>query len=277
MSRCANCHTALDGPYCSQCGQHATDLHRPFRQWVSQLIDDAFSLDTRLVRTLGPLLFRPGAVTADYLAGRRVAYVPPLRSYLIAALIFFGLFTLFPVRGPVTVFMAGEKVEVPNGSGLSFELPAQMPLINERYQEAAAAAKQNPQEFARVLGTNMPRTFFVLLPMFALLLELFYRRQGYYLDHLVFSLYYHAFVFVVFAGMFVLARSDWVLPRGVRAVLGIGLLAWLVAYLPLALRRVYGGSWVKTLLKLASLAILYFFVFFSVLLTIMMYVLLSTF
>ena len=36
--------------------------------------------------------------------------------------------------------------------------------------------------------------------------------------------------------------------------------AWLTAYLPRALRRVYGGSWTKTLLKVAGLGVLYFVV-----------------
>src|SRR4029453_5441081 len=100
-ARCANCDTQLDGPYCSQCGQQAVDLHRPIRKLLSELIDDALSLDTRLVRTLRPLLFRPGLVTRDYLAGRRVAQVPPLRTYLISALVFFGLFSIFPNRAKV--------------------------------------------------------------------------------------------------------------------------------------------------------------------------------
>jgi len=42
------------------------------------------------------------------------------------------------------------------------------------------------------------RAFFVFLPLFALFLELLYRKQGYLVDHLIFSLYYHAFVFVMF-------------------------------------------------------------------------------
>ena len=61
-TRCANCDARLDGAYCSQCGQEAVDLHRPFRKLLSEVIDDALSLDTRLLRTLRPLLFRPGVV-----------------------------------------------------------------------------------------------------------------------------------------------------------------------------------------------------------------------
>jgi hypothetical protein len=275
-SRCANCEAVLDGPYCSRCGQKAIDLHRPFGQWLSQLIDDAFSLDTRLARTLRPLLFRPGLVTREYLAGRRATYAPPLRTYLIAALVFFGLFAIFPNNSRVEVFMQGEKSTL-TGSRMTFELPAHVPFIDARYQQAAQAAKKNPQEFARVLGAQIPRSFFVLLPLFALLLELFYRREGYYLDHLVFSLYYHSFVFIVFAAFFLLSWTEGLLPDPVRATLGTGLLVWLLSYLPLALRRVYGGSWLKTLLKLAGLGGLYLMVFLFVQIPLMVFVVLSTF
>jgi hypothetical protein len=264
------------GSYCAQCGQKAVNLHRPFPQLLSDVIDDAFSLDTRLVRTLRPLLFRPGLVTRDYLTGRRVSYVPPLRAYLIAALVFFGLFAIFPNRLRVEVFMKGEKPTL-TGSRMTFELPAQVPFIDRRYQEAAAAAKANPEEFARVLGAQIPRSFFLLLPLFALLLELFYRRQGYYHEHLVFSLYYHSFLFIVFAGFFLLGWTDGLLPGLVRAAIGVGLLVWLVSYLPLALRRVYGGSWPRTLLKLTGLGVLYLMVFLAVQVPPMIFVVLSTF
>jgi hypothetical protein len=245
---------------------------------LSAVIDDALSLDTRLVRTVRSLILRPGEVTRQHRAGRRVSYVPPLRAYLISAVIFFGLFTLFPNRGRVEVVMRGETPPAASpGSRMTFELPAHLPFIDSRYQEAAAAAKANPQAFARELGAHIPRTFFLLLPMFALLLELFYRKEGYYFEHLVFSLYYHAFVFLVFSALFLLARTDGWLPGFVRASLGTGLFGWLFAYLPIALRRVYGGSWLKTMATLAALGVLYFTLFLLVMVPLMIFVVLWTF
>jgi hypothetical protein len=219
---------------------------------------DVFNLDTRLARTVRPLLLQPGAVTADYLAGRRVRFVPPLRSYLIAALIFFGLFSIFPNRTRVEVALGDEAS---SQGAVTFSLPARMPFNDAWYQGVSARAKANPEGFSRAVGANVPRMFFLFLPIFAGLLELFYRRQGYYVDHLVFSLYYHAVVFLVFSGFFLVSRTDAWLPGWTRGALGTLLAAWLVAYLPMALRRVYGGSWRMTLLKVAGLAVLYWLVF----------------
>jgi len=46
-------------------------------------------LDSRLWRTVVPLLIRPGQLTRDYLEGRRARYMPPFRTYLVLSVVFF--------------------------------------------------------------------------------------------------------------------------------------------------------------------------------------------
>jgi hypothetical protein len=86
---CMNCGTRLRGQYCGTCGQKARG--RMIRLWelISDAFGDIFELDSRLWRTLVPLLFRPGKLTADYLAGRRARFMPPFRTYLVLSLLFF--------------------------------------------------------------------------------------------------------------------------------------------------------------------------------------------
>jgi hypothetical protein len=86
-TQCANCGADLTGPFCAHCGQSARDLHRPLRTLLVDALDEVFNLDARLVRTVRPLLFSPGRVTKEYLAGRRVEHLPSLRTYLITALV----------------------------------------------------------------------------------------------------------------------------------------------------------------------------------------------
>lgn len=50
---------------------------------------DLFEIDSRLWRTIIPLLIRPGRLTLDYLEGRRARYMPPFRMYLVLSVIFF--------------------------------------------------------------------------------------------------------------------------------------------------------------------------------------------
>jgi hypothetical protein len=267
-STCANCGDVLAGEYCSRCGQRALDLHRPFSTLVSDAVGDVLNLDTRLVRTIRPLMLAPGAVAKDYIAGRRASHVPPLKLYLIAALLFFGLFTVFPSQAPVRVFMQGSPEEQAarsqRGARTFFSLPRGIRYYNDWYQTAAARAMKQPDAFAHAVYSNVPRAFFFLVPVFALFLELLYRNQGYLIDHLVFALYYHAFVFLTFSLLFLAGRSGPYITGWGAAALGLGLLGWLVAYLPIALRRFYGGSRLMTGLKLSALGALYVLAFFAV-------------
>ncbi len=85
--RCANCLTPLVGPFCAQCGQHVADYHRSVWRFVVDFFDSAFCWDNKLLRTLGPLLKRPGWLTQEFMAGRRVRYVHPLRLFLFTSAI----------------------------------------------------------------------------------------------------------------------------------------------------------------------------------------------
>ena len=77
----------------------------------------------------------------------------------------------------------------------------------------------------------------------------------------MFSLYYHAFVFLMFSAVFLVRQFGGPLPGVVRALIALTLFGWLFAYLPIALRRVYGGSRLATGTKLAGLGMMYAFLF----------------
>jgi uncharacterized protein DUF3667 len=86
---CANCHADLSGEYCGACGQR----HEPHIHTVAHFAGEAFEsishADSRLWRTLWYLFSRPGFLTREFFAGRRVAYLPPFRLYLVLSVIFF--------------------------------------------------------------------------------------------------------------------------------------------------------------------------------------------
>jgi hypothetical protein len=86
---CANCHADLSGEYCASCGQR----HEPHIHTVAHFAGEAFEsishADSRLWRTLWYLFSRPGFLTREFFAGRRVAYLPPFRLYLVLSVIFF--------------------------------------------------------------------------------------------------------------------------------------------------------------------------------------------
>ncbi|MEM8546518.1 MAG: DUF4286 family protein [Pseudomonadota bacterium] len=86
---CLNCGVQLTGQYCWNCGQRGNTRLISVWELIRDAVGDMFELDSRLWRTVRPLLFRPGHLTAEYLRGRRAHYMPPFRMYLILSFIFF--------------------------------------------------------------------------------------------------------------------------------------------------------------------------------------------
>lgn len=89
VERCLNCNTILDGQYCGNCGQKARSRLISIWELVRDAFGDLFELDSRLWRTLIPLISKPGQLTRDYLEGRRVRFMPPFRTYLVLSIVFF--------------------------------------------------------------------------------------------------------------------------------------------------------------------------------------------
>ena len=88
---CANCGTALTGPFCANCGQHVADFHQSVWRLVRDFFENTLSWDSKVLRTLGPLFRRPGFLTLEFMAGRRVRYVHPLRLFLFTSAVCIAL------------------------------------------------------------------------------------------------------------------------------------------------------------------------------------------
>lgn len=94
--RCENCGSPLYGEHCYACGQPTKGLVRHFSSVLGDFFDTVFNIDSRVLRTLGPLLARPGFLSLEYFAGRRVRYVTPMRLFLFLSLVAF-----FAVQGNI--------------------------------------------------------------------------------------------------------------------------------------------------------------------------------
>lgn len=94
-ARCENCGTALQGPWCHICGQHGHNPLRSVAHAVEEVFESFWHVDGRIVRTLRDLCV-PGRLAANFLAGHRVRYLPPLRLFLILTVLtfFVGKFAL---------------------------------------------------------------------------------------------------------------------------------------------------------------------------------------
>jgi hypothetical protein len=99
---------------------------------------------------------------------------------------------------------------------------------------------------------SIPIAMFFLLPLFALLLKIFYFNKGRYAHHLVFSFYYFSFLFTVFSIIFGI-NMIWDIPDWID---------WLVAfstffYLFLALKNFYRQHWILSFIKSGVLSFVF--------------------
>jgi hypothetical protein len=223
---CANCGATLHGVYCQDCGQKAISHDVSLHELSHEALEEFAHVDGKIFRTLKLLVAKPGMLTTEFLAGRRARYISPLRLYLTCSLLFFALAALAPVdERPFFKITSGGR------SGVAFE--------------AAEQLRQQTIEANRAIVHALPRAMFVLMPVFALGTWILYRKaRRFYAPHLYYSLHFHAFAFLALTVMAALRFA-----QGAAASIGslMPLLLWV--YLYLSLRRVFGGTWLQTIVK----------------------------
>ncbi|HEX4871784.1 MAG TPA: DUF3667 domain-containing protein [Nevskiaceae bacterium] len=246
---CANCGSALTDAYCAHCGQPARVEIPTVGRFVAELSEKLLAVDGRLALTLRTLLLQPGQLTLDHLAGRRQRYIKPLALYVAVSLLFFLALGQVP----------GIRISI--GPALEIETLGQ-PVSTVVADTGIAALDQQVARFAALPATvqdevlrggmlrQAPRAMLLLVPTFALLLQLLIRRRRYG-EHLLFALHLHSFAYLLLMPGLV----PW--PQPFHDGLNNLLTALLLLYLALALRRVYGGGWGPTVLRVAVIGLAY--------------------
>jgi hypothetical protein len=317
---CQNCGAPLDGEYCSRCGQrHEPHVHT-LGHFASEAFESVTHADSRLWRTIGYLLVKPGFLSREFFSGRRASYLPPFRLYLVISLLFFVVAGLpdhvdpedFD-EGPPTadkianLRQAADKLEadLPNTPGIAKAAAEMREKADE--QQAELDSRANPsgaaggkslgrrevrtdlcddmdldklpagatwgqkalfgfcqkistmrgEDLLRSFVHNIPRAMFVFLPLLAAVMKLLYwRPKRHYVEHLLFLVHNHAYVFLAM-GMLALALN---IP-GVGEHLGLLAAAvWIYTfyYIFRAMRVFYGQSRGLTFAKYVFIGFTYF-------------------
>lgn len=363
---CANCGAELFGPHCYSCGQPVKGMVRQLSSILADVFDTVLNIDSRIFRTLGPLVAKPGYLTNEYLAGRRVRYVTPFRLYFFLSVVAFLIISVsidanFDLQDTVRIdtsdaqlssaqdeaqvktrrdaaLAAMEQAKLaPNLSehalrgidkaeehihqeaekrleylarvteakaqgrppppepksardrkddeDFNFEVdgknwnPKKTPIaigwlpafVNAKINVLAThfvdnlpRIKKDPKPFLIGAFSNLPQVLFVLMPLFALLLKIFYIfKRRLYMEHVIVALHSHSFIFatlllITLAGLLKAAvggNESWFgrLLGWIMFALGW----WLPIYLLIMQKRVYKQGWFLTVLKYCAIGLCY--------------------
>ncbi|HEU4495873.1 MAG TPA: DUF3667 domain-containing protein, partial [Flavobacterium sp.] len=224
---CLNCNYVVESKYCPNCGQENSETRQSFHYLFTHFFEDLTHYDGEFWKTIKFLLFRPGRLTIEYLAGRRKRFVPPVKLYIFISFVTFLLPSLLPeikpdasevkpeseesiinfkqegsdelvrINDTIEVKTAEELDEVqkklPEKDKLSFmEFSIRKILLNVN-------DKEKGQEFREKAGENfihiLPKALFIYMPLFAFLVWLMHdKKKWYYFDSGVFTLHYFSFL-----------------------------------------------------------------------------------
>jgi hypothetical protein len=307
---CLNCGTLVEERYCSHCGQENLDPTESFSHLFQHFFEDVTHYDSKLFITIKDLLFKPGLLTKEYLAGRRASYLHPIRMYVFVSFLYFLTLLSFnhteeKVEEGITkqATYQTKKEIADNLHAMRLTHRNDTPLINEiivangldtistlnhfyiindkleeydsiqiKLPESKRTNKLSSWIYQRSKGKlehygeatvpqviaktahNLPKAMFLLLPLFALLLKLFYNRKKYlYADHAIFSLHFHTAFFLLLLVSTIISKIFPSIDSFNEVIM------WLVfIYLVFALRNAYHQSLLKSLLKGALLVSAYF-------------------
>lgn len=243
--------------FCPDCGEkRLASRHYSIRHYLVDALDAIASLDSKVLRSLWLLVFRPGFLSREHLQGRRVRYVAPLKLFIFVNVLYYI---------SITIFYAN-----------TFTTPLRIQLHENNYY-ASFAARQVEQKLQRddIDYATLERKFdartavlsktlvFTLIPVIALLFyALLYRKRRYFAEHLVIATHFWSFVLVLIG--IVLPSSvllaGWVARMaGASAaslstdmVLSVFVQVLVATYLFLALRVAYAASrWYSAVVALA--------------------------
>ena len=303
---CLNCGTHLwpNDMFCPKCGQKRLEREdMSIRHLFQDSFLDYFHFDSKFFRTIIPLVTKPGWLTVEFMNGKRKSFVEPFKLFLVISVIYF---ILLPFSGESVPEQDAGKKPAPSSAvdkkqdhthfsvnGLPVTSEAIDSMRNEidstsmkQYvanhfkkeswwtklfmRQAIKIMISTGQSFTTILEHTASKLIFLLIPVLALLLKLFYiRDKRLYYEHLIFSLHLHSFFFLflilcLIAGFFI-HISIWII-----------VLVFLV-YTLLALKRYYRQSTGKTLAKIFLISVSYLIIALPIFMMVLMAVAVLTY
>jgi hypothetical protein len=284
---CLNCgsRVARDFDYCPNCGQKNREPRLPLRRFIADFFQDYLALDSRIIKSIGGLILKPGMMTREFNSGKRLTYIPPFRIYIFTSFTYFFLLALIAPDDKFKFDIDPEVLELgylddqnendslnekfySDSTAIKYQndsLLLDSGKFNDSYpitdslitnnvgkpsegkyraaiQDKLKRITANPELFKQALFRALSITVFFLLPVFAFLLYItHFRKHPFYVEHLVYSVHFHTFIFILFLFFLIGSRFNF-------SAFWLGIPVSFV-YFILSLRNAYAQSLGKALIK----------------------------
>lgn len=125
-NNCLNCNGIVENKFCPNCGQENVESRKSFHHLFIHFLEDLTHYENSFWRTIVSLFFKPAALTTEYMAGKRLSYLAPVRLYIFISFISFFVFSLFPTapsvrKEPISISVNNKEVVIPTIDSLHIE------------------------------------------------------------------------------------------------------------------------------------------------------------
>ena len=249
VETCASCGAKLKGEYCRRCCEKKIIPERDFslNKFLKQNLWHFMHFDYKMLRSGWLLFSKPGFLTTEWIAGRRVIYMKPWQLFIVVGLLFYFFLPTTPVYfSPPDDLIIGYKEHKVLMNTFYYDL--------ENALSEKAIANQVDEETLKIkiiakASEHSKTLLFLVIPFWGGLIYLFFKKKMPWLvPHLIFAM--HGITFYMLADLAIHAVFEIVafsIPK--KSIILSLLLIVFSIFLFLAVQRVYDSSLPRTLLK----------------------------
>lgn len=259
---CLNCRHVVEQKFCPNCGQENTDTRKTFHHLFVHFFEDLTHYENAFWKTIKNLLLKPSTLTKEYLSGKRLSYLAPVRLYIFISFVTFLLIALFPNNISKSLTKDNKEItsnfentntkekdrkEKPKSLDKSYfklRTMKEMDSIQKYgkedeklsdfqywiYEKTVHVTEKNTkkeiiEKFIESFIHNIPKILFIIMPFFAFFLWIFHsKKRWYYFDHGIFTLHYFSFLLLIFLVLFIINKIGGLFGGNVLASVIVGII-----------------------------------------------------
>ncbi|MDI1255636.1 MAG: DUF3667 domain-containing protein [Flavobacterium sp.] len=227
---CLNCNYVVENRFCPNCGQENIETRKTFHHLFFHFFEDLTHYENAFWKTIKNLILKPSSLTKEYLSGKRMSYLAPVRLYIFISFVTFLTLSILPGNSDEIVktgdlkddkgftLTAKQKDSLMNAKsdfGIGYKTVKELDSIQKTEKpedkltgfpywitkKATQVREKNytnhelKDKFLESFAHNIPKVLFIYMPFFAFILWIFHdKKKWYYFDHGIFTLHYFSFL-----------------------------------------------------------------------------------